>query len=85
MTIDDRLARIEDKIDVIKDKVASIDATLASQHTTLEEHTSRSTNLEKRIIPLERQAVIFGALGKITLALLGSGTLLAILRLILHV
>ena len=86
-TTDEKFDRIDSKLDDIRDKasdvkvaVAKIEEILVAQHATLVDHTTRSTNLEERIVPLERQAVIFGALGKISLAVLGSGLIFELVK-----
>lgn len=55
---DERLFRLEDKIDDIKVTMAKIDITLAAQHESLKEHMQRTKQLEDRVAPLEKTAVM---------------------------
>lgn len=77
MNTDDRLDRIDQKLE-------DLHVTLVRNTATVEEHEKRSTSLEARVIPLENQAVIFSALGKITLALLSSGLAYELIKLARH-
>lgn len=55
---DERLYRLEDKIDNIKDSMSQINVTLAAQHESLKEHMARTKQLEDRVAPLEKNAIM---------------------------
>lgn len=76
---------INDKLDKISEDVATIKVTLAAQHVSLQDHMSRSTQLEARMKPLEESllkqnwtfkliGIVFGA----------AATIASILEVVIH-
>lgn len=66
----------------IRDRLNAIHAEQARQGVILETHERRSTNLEARVIPIERHVNMWGGVGK---ALAVLATLVAIAAAILRV
>lgn len=60
--------KIYDKLDKINDHLGKIDVTLSAQHISLDNHIKRTSQLEQRMIPLEKHVVLFSTLGKLGIA-----------------
>lgn len=74
----------DDRLDKIDRRLEDMHTTLVRNTTTVEEHERRSTNLEERVVPLEKQAVIFSVVGQIFIALLSSGLVYQLIKLVRH-
>jgi uncharacterized coiled-coil protein SlyX len=68
---EEKLVRIEDKIDKINDKLAETNIIMVKQQVILEEHTRRSTMLEKKIVPIEKHVSMMNGVFKF-LGILGT-------------
>lgn len=82
----ERDERIEQKLDKVVDHIAAIDTTLALQHASLAEHMRRTSLLEGRVDPLEKQALMIAGMVRILgLSVAAAGFIAAIIEIVMYV